>query len=354
MIHYQAGWLGVNPHLLMKLTGSVAPKGLFWAIPASGMAFGLFHVWKMEIFGPQEEGSNTVVNTYSGYSFILGFLIIFRMEQAYTRFWEACTLANELRAEWIDAVQSCIAFCTEKPELQEEVEKFQHYLIRLVSMLHRAALERLALSSHDEFPCFDLSGLSKIKYLSESPDRCECIFQWIMKTIVRASKNGVIEIPPPILGRAFEEMSTGMAKLHNVMKIGTIPIPFPYVQMSSFLLLMHWALTPIIASLVMPKDRWAACLAFMSVFCLWSIYYISQEIEQPFGDHQNALPCQDMQYDCNRILSLLITQKVQEPPAYEFQDRDRQILIVKQKTAVMTERKLYTQDSRKSLHKADD
>lgn len=373
MIHYEAGWLGVSPRLLLQLSGSVAPKGLFWAIPAAGIAFGLFHYWDLGEGGEEEslgdlgtnttgdaseapkgDGRSTVIKVWTGYSFVLGFLIVFRMQQAYTRFWEAATLTNELRAEWIDAVQSCVAFCTEKPELAQEVEKYQHYIIRLVSMLHRAALERLSpKGDEEEFLLFDLKNIDKISYLSEVTDRCECIFQWIMKSIVKANKAGIIEIPPPILGRTFAEMSTGMAKLHNVMKIGSIPIPFPYVQMSSFLLLFHWFLTPIVGSLIMPTARWAACLSFMSIFCLWSIYYISQEIEQPFGAHKNSLPCAEMQLDCNRILSLLVCKKVQEPPPYHFKEKDRNCTIMKGKTAEASERKVLGSISRKTLH-ADD
>mmetsp|Transcript_151798 Transcript_151798/g.268013 ORF Transcript_151798/g.268013 Transcript_151798/m.268013 type:complete len:378 (-) Transcript_151798:108-1241(-) len=324
MIKYEAGYLGVSPTMLLKLSGSVVPKACLWAIPITGIAILLFELaWG----GEDAAASSTVSQVWMGYSFILAFLIIYRMQQAYTRFWEAATLTNELRCEWIDAFQSLCAFCSEKPEKKAEVELFQHTVARLLSMLHRSSLERLNIDDSKEFPILDNTGMSKLDYLENIPDRCEVIYQWVLRLITINSKNGVLDIPPPILGRCYSEVSQGIAKLHNVMKITTIPIPFPYVQMTVFLLLFHCMLTPIIASLIMHNWRWCGCLAFMSVFCLWAIYYIAMDVEVPFGSHKNALPCLEMQNDMNRILCMLLKKHMQEPLAYDWTPAERELKL---------------------------
>mmetsp|Transcript_29261 Transcript_29261/g.51214 ORF Transcript_29261/g.51214 Transcript_29261/m.51214 type:complete len:376 (-) Transcript_29261:143-1270(-) len=343
MISYNGGLLGLGLCDLFRITGSVVPKALFWSLPSSAIAAGLWFYFR----GDDEGSSKPVSRVYNGYSFILGFMIVFRMQQGYTRFWEAATLTNELRSEWLDCVQNLFAFTSNAKEKQAEVEKFQHLVIRLISMLHRSALERLNLNEKTVFPIIDNSGIgsAELEFLGANTDRCEIMYSWLLKIIMSNMKSGVIAIPPPVLGRAFQELGTGMAKLHNVMKITTIPIPFPYVQMSSFLLLFHWVLTPIIASLIMKNHKWAACLAFMGVFCLWAIYYIAAEIEQPFGTHKNCLPCFDMQEELNRILIVLLDPQSQEPPEFNLEEQKansggelKTVNTVKSRTARKTEK----------------
>lgn len=340
MIHYDAGYLGVNPRLLLRLSGSVVPKALFWSVPAGGAAFGLFKYWESRgATDPNSQG--TVSEVWAGYSFVLGFMIVFRMQQAYTRFWEAATLTNELRAEWIDAAQSLIAFSTDKEDKKDDVEKFQHYMVRLISLAHRAALERLNMDMNEEYPVINTKNIPNLgEMMDQVPDRCELVYQWVMRLTVKAMRTGVIDIPPPILGRSFQELSAGMVKLHNIMKICTIPMPFVYVQMNSMLLLLHSTMTPIISSLIMYNERWAGTLAFISCFCLWAIFYIAQEIEQPFGTHKNNLPCNEMQADINRILKMIMQPDCQSPPDYQFSDSQRVLTNLMGKTGALTEREL--------------
>lgn len=349
MITYGGGLLGIGFCDLFRVTGSVVPKALFWALPSAGIAAALWFHFR----GGDEGSSRPVSRVYNGYSFILGFMIVFRMQQGYTRFWEAATLTNELRSEWLDCVQNLFSFMSSAEDKQAEVEKFQHLLVRLISMLHRSALERINLNENQAFPIIDNTAIGSKEFLAENTDRCEIIYNWILKLIIQHNKSGVIAIPPPVLGRAFSELGAGMVKLHNVMKITTIPIPFPYVQMSSFLLLFHWFLSPIIASLIMKNHKWAAGLAFMGVFCLWAIYYIAAEIEQPFGKHKNSLPCFEMQEELNRILITLLDKDAQEPPVFDIERQKGQnggdmtnVSTVKARTARTTEKQaLKTQKS---------
>lgn len=338
MIQYEQGYLGINPRMLLTLTGSVVPKALFWSIPCAGIAIGLWFYWG----GDDASNAQAYSQVWVGYHFILGFMIVFRMVQALRRFWEAATLTNELRSDWIDAVSGLFAFLSTEPERAKEAEEFQHYFIRLISMLHRAALERLNLNDDEEFHVIEHSGIDPeaLTWLGKHPDRCEIIEQWIIRLMVKKTRNGLLSAPPPILNRSFGEVSQGMLKLHSVMKISTIPIPFPYVQMSCFLLLLNWMLTPIIASLIMENWRWTGILAFISVFCLWAIFYIAQEIEVPFGDHKNNLPCYEMQKDLNRILKLLLRPETQNPPVYDFSDNEKKIGVFQQQTSRKTERQI--------------
>merc|ERR1719230_1493302 len=121
-----------------------------------------------------------------------------------------------------------------------------------------------------------------LEFLTHSSDKVEVILQWIQRSTVLNMGAGVLPIAPPILSRAFQEISRGIVNLQNARKIADFPFPFPYAQTSVVMLLIHWALCPILASILL--NRW---MAFMSCFCviffLWCINYIALQLEQPFG-----------------------------------------------------------------------
>merc|ERR1719161_1463689 len=75
------------------------------------------------------------------YNVVLSFLIVFRSQLAYARFWEGSTLLLQVRGEWFNATSSLLAFCSRKKENHFEVERFQHLFVRLMSMLICAALQ---------------------------------------------------------------------------------------------------------------------------------------------------------------------------------------------------------------------
>lgn len=273
MIAYQMSYFGVSPSLLFSIKGSAMPRALLWSVPCGLIGIGLFHLWK----GGEQEARASVAQTWSGYTFVLGFMICLRMQHAYGRFWEAATLTNELRAEWLHAVGCLVAFSSDDIEVAEQVKHFQHLLARLASMLHEAALERLHLSHDEPIDLVGLEGLesSAVEYLNEQRCRSEIICQWMLKLIHNALKSKIVDAPPPIISPIIQEISQGMVKLNNVEKISQLPVPFPYAQMTVVLLLFHWMITPVIAALIMPNWRWAGGVAFSSVFFLWSIYFIA-------------------------------------------------------------------------------
>jgi len=54
-------------------------------------------------------------------------------------------------------------------------------------------------------------------------------------------------------------------------------------------------------------------------FSFWSIHYIGEELEQPFGDDVNDLPLRDMQTDMNKSLVSLMSQQARNPPACYYE-----------------------------------
>merc|ERR1719379_2016811 len=108
-----------------------------------------------ELISPLVPLSNSAV--YSSFSFVLGFLLVFRTLQAHTRFWEGATLAHQMRGQWMDACSSLFAFATVSKRAEDDVLQFMHMLARLFSLLHAMALQFIAVRETEEFELIDVS-----------------------------------------------------------------------------------------------------------------------------------------------------------------------------------------------------
>jgi len=124
----------------------------------------------------------------------------------------------------------------------------------------------------------------------------------VARLILHADKSKVIDVSAPILSRAFQELSRGMVTVSNMRKIH-IPFPFPYSQHLVCVLIFYTILTPIVASQAILKPWWAGVMVFVVCTSYWTLLYIAQEIDQPFGDDANDLPIREMQHEFNAKLS---------------------------------------------------
>merc|ERR1712050_248521 len=91
-------------------------------------------------------------------------------------------------------------------------------------------------------------------------------------------------------------------------------------------LLIQWLTTPVLMSLLCEDSWWAGILAFVTTFFMWSINYVAQEIEEPFGGDANDLPLIEMQTSFNDSLATLLMKKAQAPPMFSFDKAEHRIL----------------------------
>jgi len=315
--------------MILRIRGSVFPKGLCWALPNAIIAAMLHALLRR--YTPDDDGDGVpdvvqnmtgVEDIWSGYTFVLGFLVVFRNNQAYSRFWEGATLISQVRGEWFNAVSSLFAFASRKPEKAERVNSFRHLLIRLASMMYCAALQQVCdTDADDSLQILDTEGIAPghLAFLQAANDQCEVLVQWVQQLIVESQDEGVVEVPPPILSRAFQELSRGIVTLNNARKIKDIPFPFPYQQMLVCMLVVHWLVTPMLCSLVIESWWWAAIMAFLVTGSFWSLMHIAMEIDQPFGADANDLPIKEMMKDYNRSLITLLNSAAQKAPTFSLQ-----------------------------------
>mmetsp|Transcript_23983 Transcript_23983/g.55358 ORF Transcript_23983/g.55358 Transcript_23983/m.55358 type:complete len:530 (-) Transcript_23983:132-1721(-) len=319
-------------HKLFIMHGSVFPSACWIAMPCALIAAAVRYFIEadmLEMFA----GEDSVVKesqAFSGFTFLVGFLIVFRTSQAYSRFWDGCTYTHNMRAEWFDACSALVAFCNYSrnkvsPALQI---RFKGTLVRLFSMLHALALAELEEVNTDvekldsaafSYEVLDPRGLDKesLRTVKASGSRVELIFSWIQCLVVENIDTGVLSIPPPILSRAFQEIANGMVAFHDAMKITYIPFPFPYAQTCDCVLCMHWLVAPFVMSQWVTSPVWAFIFVFIQVFIFWCLNLIAIEIENPFGTDPNDLDGHNMQDEMNRHLLLLLKAETVAAPVLQ-------------------------------------
>eukprot|EP00418_Pyrodinium_bahamense_P043576 CAMPEP_0179209466 /NCGR_PEP_ID=MMETSP0796-20121207/104468_1 /TAXON_ID=73915 /ORGANISM="Pyrodinium bahamense, Strain pbaha01" /LENGTH=503 /DNA_ID=CAMNT_0020914425 /DNA_START=84 /DNA_END=1591 /DNA_ORIENTATION=- len=329
MINYRRGGKNILCRVL-QLHGSVFKPSFCMALPCAVASFILkwfMDAGELDVLTRYDEKSVLKVSAvWSSFTFLVGFLIVFRTSQAYSRFWDGCTSTHQMRAEWFDACSSVIAFCRHSGRPKEDITRFEHMIVRLFSLLHAVALAEIEDSSSDDVThiaafgyelvdaaSIDSESLCQIK---DSDSRVELVYQWIQQLIVENISLGVLSIPPPLLSRTFQELANGMCQFHEAIKISTIPFPFPYAQTCDCLLLLQMVVTPLIVAQFVADAWWAALFAFVTIFIHWTLYMTAVEIENPFGFDPNDIDAKSMQLELNRHLMLLVSPTTKRTPQF--------------------------------------
>lgn len=321
MIVYDSG----DYHLafLFRLQGSAFPKAALFGLPSTALAvlFSMLLDKSPEVQFLKQLDRSSV---WSASILVVGLLLAFRTNKAYDRFWEGTTLVQQMRAEWFEAASNLMAFSeiTRKRDptnvrISNAVNDFQGTLIRLMSLMHGAALRQIG-GYMEEFPVLDIDGLddTSLEYLAgceeKESNRVEVLLHWIQVLITDNHTYGIVSVPPPILTRAYQTLSRGMVNLHNARKLADVPFPFPLSQAVVVLVLIQSFLTPAFAASAVEHPALAAVITFLPVFGMWCCVFISGQLEQPFGTDSNDLPLSTLQFDMNASLLMLLEAK--KPP----------------------------------------
>lgn len=313
---------------LLSCKGSVFPKAMVLALPTALLAAGLHHLFKtnkdlLNLLGL----TDAAASVFGGFTFVLGFLVVFRSQQAYGRWWEGGTLLQQLRGEWFNAFSCLVAFSNSAKEKEQDVERFQQQLVRLFSLLYCSALTQVSHMQVNMFELINLDGFDpkSLEFLEDKElchDKAEVTLQWIQRLIVEAEQKAIIKIAPPILSRVYNELGHGIVNLNNARKIKEFPIPFPLAQIVMVMLFFHALFTPLICAATIKTTGWSAVFAFIVSFCYWSVLFIALELEMPYGDDANDLPLTDMALDMNKSLRSMLCPLASTVPAFTYVSPD--------------------------------
>jgi predicted membrane chloride channel (bestrophin family) len=270
---------------------------------------------------------------------ILGFLLIFRTSQAYARYMTACTLIQQMHGAYFDACSSIVAFVRMSKAELHEADKFKLTIVSLFSALSAFSLRNLVLSelsmtsldgaAHDPdasaqaratlqgVDILAASELSEetVRILRTTSHRVSLIFHWIQALVVENLNSGLLNIPPPILSRAFNELADGMVKFEDSLKLVWFPYPSPYTQATFFLLCSYSLLTPSQICEFTNQPSMVFVFSFLFLFTFWALYLVAQELECPFDGNGLDLNLHTLQHHMNARLALLVTPAARHSPA---------------------------------------
>eukprot|EP00429_Kryptoperidinium_foliaceum_P071863 CAMPEP_0176063368 /NCGR_PEP_ID=MMETSP0120_2-20121206/31604_1 /TAXON_ID=160619 /ORGANISM="Kryptoperidinium foliaceum, Strain CCMP 1326" /LENGTH=471 /DNA_ID=CAMNT_0017396941 /DNA_START=58 /DNA_END=1473 /DNA_ORIENTATION=- len=316
MIYYNPG----SVCAFWKLQGSVAPRAFQRAIVCSVLAY-LYHLLyesvRYEI--SQWEPTGLIQGETTAWTMctsMLGFLLIFRTQIAYSRYWEGLSLVEQACAVWLNGCSNLVAFRSVNPEKSKEVEEFLHKLTRLSSLLLAVSMAEISKFDQGSFPHLSTEAIDpeKIAWLRGAPSKQQVAMQWVQKHIVEGHRRKTIDIEPPIVSRVFQEFSNGIVHISEAKKLTTVPMPFAFAQMAWIMLVAFSAVgIPGGLAVTLPASR-AVAYTFLIVFSMWSVHLMSVEIELPFGDDPNDLPLQRICVDFNLSLAALLEPEAQDVP----------------------------------------
>lgn len=317
-----------NPLTFVQWRGSVAPLALRWAAPCAflaavyRLAFHFIYVGGPLSTEPLVTITMPETSAWTVFTSILGFLIVFRAKLAYQRYWEGLSLVERACGAWLNSFSSLIAFCSADSGRVVEVTSFQYVLSRMMSLLLCISMCDVSELDHNYFKHLDLENIDaeNLMYLDTVDDataKQKVVLQWIQRLVVEQSRIGVVDIAPPILTRAFQELTIGHSHFIDANKVTAVPFPFAFAQ-------MVWLMLVFFSVLIVPGIC-AACLAvhkaafytFVILFPYWSIHYIAVEIEMPFGQDPNDLPLDVMTRRYNSTLTVLLRPGAQRSPKLE-------------------------------------
>lgn len=321
MIEYSNdGWFGFLSGIwrCSFRSGSVLLRSVAVSICSGLLASGLVILSeeRKEIWDKTGIDTLTASQLWAAMTASLVFLIGFRTNKAYGRFWDGTTLLHQMFGEWFDAVSCLVAFSSLSIKKQPgQVAQFRHTLIRLMSLCHGCAMEEISNLGSQPYLCVDVGGLDQktLKYLTKAKydknlnfNTVEVVIHMIQTLVVFNSNNGVLKIPPPILSRVFQTISRGQVNLANAKKITSTLFPFPYAQLIGVLLIIFSLSTPVALASVITSWQWAAVFTAVPVMSLFALNYVACQLEMPFGTDPNDLPLAVFQDHMNSSLLMLI------------------------------------------------
>jgi len=315
MILYDQRRCGGLP-LIFQLSGSIYPRVLPHVLLSSSIVLTLKAISQWTDFDEFDSIFDHPY-VYQIYTFVLGFVMVFRSSLAYSRFWEGRTEIEAMSSKWGDAALLAVVFDNQtRTDVLPCRAQWRWQILSVTSLLHGLAIATLGGVGDFEVLCgADQSCLDAFKD-DLIADKVNVVFMWVQDTLTKRLKSGGLDVPSPILTRIFQELSTGMLGYNNALKIHNTPFPFPYVQLISVCLLVLTVSAGFVMHVYVDNAIWAVIFTTIAVGGYHALNQVAVELEDPFGDDPNDLPMTEYQNNFNaRLLSMSYIDSVYKCPS---------------------------------------
>lgn len=271
------------PHLFVELV-LVAIVGFIAAL------FEAFHfsLATLPVFGPvsKEFGSDQFLDdkVHTIIIFPLGFLLIFRSNISFARYWEGRTLVGDLIKGVRELTRNIAAYHEgEKPEDVEERAELR----RLVNMLYELMAQHLQFQKgHRNVNAIRMMKKEERTRLRPVTNRVQVVAAMLTQRVAKNVREGKLSTTAMIL--IDNKINSMVESWMGADKIVKTPLPYPYVQMLNALLFIYVYTVPFTFAKL--YGWFTPVMAMLICLALLGINKVASEIEMPFGSDENDLP----------------------------------------------------------------
>lgn len=305
MIVYDAkSWGGYG--VLCHVSGSVFHKVILQALIAMGISIGASLSVDPKVIRDVVVHPSPVLYPIT---FVLGFLLVYRSNLAYQRYWEGRTHLAMFSSKMGDVVQQIHVFLADAKAISAESNnsgsdgngssigiKKEAVVVRatrLALLMHKLALMRLR-GDTELAPLVQGGTMTpgECACLSQVPDRVFLVNHWLHSALCEHGGRAMdgLSVAPPVFSRTFQVLSEAHMFFNQARKVRETPFPFPYVQMVWLLLHVDAVAVAFVASAYITNTAACAIMVFFVVLSLFTVNECATELESPFGCDANHLP----------------------------------------------------------------
>ncbi len=288
MIVEKPNWLQVA----LQIKGSVVPAIFPRLMLCSGLGFivSVIHSYGYDL--PQQVFSSVISNV--AYNLVLGLLMVFRTNTAYSRYWEGRQIWGTIVINSLNLGRKIRLLVLDKEPVDVDNKAAAVKLLSAFSVATKLQLRRLPVNSELETLLTPLQYL-EIKDAKSPPLR---IALWIGDYLKQQQNQNRITIFELIsMNTELDNMVEGFIGCERIL---TTPVPLAYTIYLKRVLLIYCLILPL--QLVYNLNWWTAPIVAVISFILLGVEEIGNQIENPFGLEPNDLPVDQI---CTKLVTNL-------------------------------------------------
>lgn len=180
--------------------------------------------------------------------------------------------------------------------------------------LSKASTARFAArTGRDHLVVLHAPSAEEVALLEPSSDKVNTICLWIIQAIMAEVRAKVLDAPPPIVTRVFQEISEGMAGFQQAWKVAMVPFPFPFSQVMALILSVLYITFPFYIDTFTKNVILTPIMCFIVPVCYSALNQLSIELEDPFAYHVNDIELEHMNREFVAIIEDTLWGSL-EPP----------------------------------------
>jgi len=145
--------------VLCRLYGSAFPRALPYALVSTLFAWWIAQNRDENLHTSSENKVFYHPYAHQVFAITASFLLVFRSQLAYQRYWEGRTAIAAMQAKWSDSAAQAVLFSDTDGEPSQSLEMYRLRIIHLFSLLHAVAIQTLRRPVYDKDHDFGLDGL---------------------------------------------------------------------------------------------------------------------------------------------------------------------------------------------------